>query len=605
MNLKKPLVAVLAALAAGFTVPSPSVAVSTLRESAPAAVPSSPGPVSWGANDYGQLGDSSTASSSVPVAVNTSGVLSGRSVTAVASGRSHACVIADGKAYCWGRNTYGQLGNNAVADAKVPVAVDPSGVLDGKTLTAVAAGETHSCAIADGRAYCWGGGGGGQLGNDSTTNSRVPVAVDNSGVLAGKTVSTITAGSKFTCAVADGRAYCWGSNLYGVLGNNSTTDSTVPVAVDTAGALGGKTVTDVAAGWSHACAIADGEAFCWGENTNGQLGDGRSARSLVPVPVDTSWVLSGKTLTEMAAGFDHTCVVSDGRAYCWGRGTSGQLGNRGTESSSVPVAVDTFGVLTGATITAIAAGGQHSCAVAGGQASCWGANGSGQLGDGSTTQSAVPVSVDTSGVLSTRAVTGISAGEFNTVALTAVEPGAPSAVAGQAADSAVTVSWVAPGSDGGAPISGYTVVASPGGASCATSGLSCTVAGLTNGQAYTFTVVATNVAGDGPTSDPSARVTPDPYQQTATVKVPKKVKYKGTTVLLEKAVTTNAGQKASIKVIAKPKAKKYSKVKITSTGKVTIKTLGKKKLKVTLKVTAPATNLYAPYSFTKEWKVKK
>ncbi len=99
-------------------------------------------------------------------------------------------------------------------------------------------------------------------------------------------------------------------------------------------------------------------------------------------------------------------------------------------------------------------------------------------------------------------------------------------------------------------------------------------------------------------------VTPAPQQQTASVKVPKKIKYKGKTVLLKKSVKTNAGQKAKIKVTVKPKGKKYSKVKITSKGKVTIKTLGKKRLKVTLKLTAPATSQYTSYSYTKKWKVK-
>ena len=100
-------------------------------------------------------------------------------------------------------------------------------------------------------------------------------------------------------------------------------------------------------------------------------------------------------------------------------------------------------------------------------------------------------------------------------------------------------------------------------------------------------------------------MTPAPLKQTATVKVPKKIKYKGKTVLLKKAVKTSAGQKAKSKVTVKPKGKKYSKVRTTKKGKVTILTRGKKTLKVTLKLTAPATSQYASYSHIKRWKVKK
>jgi hypothetical protein len=184
-------------------------------------------------------------------------------------------------------------------------------------------------------------------------------------------------------------------------------------------------------------------------------------------------------------------------------------------------------------------------------------------------------------------------------------PGPPNAASASPGSAAATVSWQPPATDGGTAVTSYTAIASPGAATCTTAGTSCEVTGLTNGQSYTFTVRAKNAVGEGPPSASTAAVTPAPLQQTATVKVPKKIKYNGKTVLLKKSVMTNAGQEAKAKVTVKPKGKKYAKVTITSKGKVTIKTLGEKKLKVTLKLTAPATSLYTSYSSTTKWKVKK
>jgi alpha-tubulin suppressor-like RCC1 family protein len=135
--------------------------------------------------------------------------------------------------YCWGNNSYGQLGNNSTTDSHVPIAVDTSGVLAGKTLTQISAGLAHACTVDPaGQAYCWGRNSDGQLGNNSTTDIHVPIAVDTSGVLAGKTLTQIAAGYRHTCAVGSaGQAYCWGWNGAGQLGNNSATDSHVPVAV--------------------------------------------------------------------------------------------------------------------------------------------------------------------------------------------------------------------------------------------------------------------------------------------------------------------------------------------------------------------------------------
>lgn len=149
--------------------------------------------------------------------------------------KSSACGIISGvTAYCWGSNGSGQLGNNTTVASLIPTIVDTSG-LNGKTIKLINAGGGHTCAIAsDDKAYCWGYNNKGQLGNNSTTNSLVPVAIDTSGTLKDKSISTIATGANSTCAITLGSSnqlHCWGYNGQGILGNDSTDDSLVPVRV--------------------------------------------------------------------------------------------------------------------------------------------------------------------------------------------------------------------------------------------------------------------------------------------------------------------------------------------------------------------------------------
>ena len=354
----------------------------------------------WGSGNSGKLGNGSTASSRVPVAVNTSGVLAGKTIKQISAGENHTCAIAsDNRAYCWGSNKNGQLGNGSTADSRVPVAVNTSGVLVGKTIKQMSVEFSTSCVVAsDNRAYCWGSNKNGQLGNGSTADSRVPVAVNTSGVLVGKTIKEVTTGGFHTCALdTSSKMYCWGLNSSGRLGGGLTSIlSNVPVAVNMSGALAGKTIKQMSTGYSSTCAIAsDNRAYCWGSGNNGQLGNGSTADSRVPVAVNTSGVLVGKTIKQILAGGDHGCVVaSDDKMYCWGLNNNGELGNNSSVNSSVPVAVNTDGVLAGKTIRQMSAGFSSTCAVDSGYGIyCWGYNSNGQLGNNSTNNSRVPTYV--------------------------------------------------------------------------------------------------------------------------------------------------------------------------------------------------------------------
>lgn len=310
-------------------------------------------------------------------------------------------------ALCWGSNFYGGLGNTSVSmgdsnsQSPVPIPVDTTGVLANKTIKQFAgSGINTNCAIAsDDLAYCWGSGGSGQLGNGSSTNSNVPVAVTTSGALSGKTVKYIAVGQNNGCVIAsDSKIYCWGSNYSGQLGDNTTTSSTVPVAVNATGVLAGKTMTSVAIGANYACALdSDGKVYCWGKYQNWATGP------TVPVAVTTG-ALSGKVVKKLAlggGGASYACSLdTEGSVACWGVGYYGEMGTGvAMVSSGVPTRI-LDGAMAGQTVKDISASGSLTCAVSSGKrAYCWGYNSMGQLGDGTTTAKYVPTAVSTAGAM--------------------------------------------------------------------------------------------------------------------------------------------------------------------------------------------------------------
>ena len=352
-----------------------------------------------GDNYFGELGNGTTDNVTNHRVVDTTGVLAGKKIIAVATGSDHSLALdSDGRVYSWGYNFSGRLGVGPHQDSNVPLAVDTTGVLAGKKIIAIAAGYDHSLALdSNGKVYAWGANDDGQLGNNSESNSLVPVAVNTTGVLAGKKIIAIAAGKYFSLALAsDGKVYAWGDNWTNQLGNRtSSSSSDVPAAVDTTGALAGKTVTAIAAGSGHCLALAsDGTVYGWGAGQSGQIGNGSKANTHVPSAV----MFSGKKMTAIAAGGNFSLAVdSNGTVYSWGYGTDGELGNGKSGSytdytSIIPVCVDTTGVLAGKKIIAVAAGFKHSIALGSdGTVYTWGANDDGQLGNGTTTKSDVPV----------------------------------------------------------------------------------------------------------------------------------------------------------------------------------------------------------------------
>jgi|GEM_PF-1342087 len=441
----------------------------------------------WGYNFDGQLGNGTTTNSTTPVTVD---FPTGTVGTTVTAGDFHTCAILNtGTTTCWGSNDNGQLGNGSNTDSATPVTVD---LPVGATATTITAGSFHTCAILNtGTTTCWGNDFYGQLGNGSNTDSTTPVTVD---LPVGTTATTITAGPYHTCAILNtGTTTCWGSNDNGQLGNGSNTDSATPVTVDFP--TGTTAATAITAGAAHTCAILNtGEVSCWGRNFSGQLGNGTTTNSTTPVTVTLP---VGTTATTITAGDLHTCaILNTGQVSCWGRNVVGQLGNGTTTDSTTPVTVD---LPTGTTATTITAGDLHTCAILNtGTTTCWGNNFYGQLGNGTTTDSAIPVLVGAPGAPTDPAATGYDI----------------------TADSAI-ITWTAGPASGFGATTGYRVEQSTDNGTTWTAAATqwdntvstdenARVTGLTNGTPVEFRVIAINAVGNSAPSASTAPFIPTP-----------------------------------------------------------------------------------------------
>lgn len=333
----------------------------------------------WGDNTGGKLGDGTADPSLVPVPVDQ---LTG--VVNVAAGfGNHSCaVLDDGTVWCWGENTWGQLGDGGFDDSLAPVQVP--GVVGALT---VCAGVTHTCALlSSGRVACWGRHDVGQLGNSATHQtcaggmdcSPSPVFVDYM-------VSTlqVDCGRYHTCLVKNGgEIFCWGGNDFGQLGVGDTAYRDAPDRV-----LNIIDGVSVGVGAESACLIrTDGTGWCWGKNDVGQLGNGvPSVYEVAPVPM--TGLVDARLF---GPGLDHTCVVlDDNSVWCLGSDADEQLGNGMLGDS---LALGSVPGLAGSAV--IDSGAVHSCAVKhDGTLWCWGGNGSGQLGVNSSDPASAPLQV--------------------------------------------------------------------------------------------------------------------------------------------------------------------------------------------------------------------
>ncbi len=383
----------------------------------------SSGVVGWGLNEYAQVGDGTNTGpescgnfpfpcSTIPVAA--SGLSEATEVAADTF--DGVALLKNGTVVAWGNNNFGDLGDGTTTGpencgtnrgycSRTPVTVN--GVSEA---AAVAAGESYSLALLkNGTVMSWGGNYFGELGNGTTTGSDVPVAV--SGLAE---VSAISAGGGHGLALLkNGTVMAWGENRYGQLGNGATTNSDVPVPVS-----GLSEVAAIAAGSRYSLALLkNGSVMAWGENATGQLGDGTStgpetceaegskvACSRTPVAVSglgevSALAASGKANGGYGGGHS-LALLKNGSVMSWGANGAGQLGDGNTTGSDVPVPVSGL-----SEATAVAAGSGHSLALLrNGTVMSWGSNGFGELGTGSTTDSDVPVAV--AGLAEVTAISG-------------------------------------------------------------------------------------------------------------------------------------------------------------------------------------------------------
>jgi alpha-tubulin suppressor-like RCC1 family protein len=349
-----------------------------------------------GVGANGQLGNGSLSNQTSAVQVSVGTTFSG-----VTTGAQHACAIraTDSVLLCWGSNGSGQLGDGTTTQASSPVTVS-----GGLAWSDVSAGQGTTCGVTTGGSlYCWGAGGLGQLGNGGTSSSSVPVRESTAATIWSSVTSTFGGTS---CALkADGTAFCWGANADGEIGDGSTTDRTSPTA---SGAI--SDWTSISGGDRSVCGVrSDHAVWCQGYDGNGELGQHHGVAVGSPTPVIPGagpW-LSGSTGDEGGCG-----VQSNGTLWCWGDATNGQTGVGGaTGNVTTPTAgpADLW--------SEVSVGETHTCGVTtSGSLYCWGENSSGQLGQGDTTDQPAPVAVGASGVGTWSAV---SAGYYSTCAIAA------------------------------------------------------------------------------------------------------------------------------------------------------------------------------------------
>ena len=292
----------------------------------------------WGNNTYGQLGDGTNLTRLSPVFVDINSEpetdMYASGVIEVSTGAYHTCVrtFSAESVKCWGRNDDGQLGDGTTTDSRSAVSVTlPSNL----TAVVISSGWSHTCAIiSNGSVTCWGLNNQGQLGDGTTLSSSTPVMVD---LGTGRSATAIVTGFAHTCAILDDSSLkCWGDNQYGQMADGTSTDRHSPTNVFVGA---NRSAVAISSSTNHTCAILDNKDLnCWGWNAFGQVGDNTTVNTMNA----TTTILTDQIF--VGTGLGHTCSISRGinwnPVYCWGLNSDGQLGDNTTTSRIVPTTVN-------------------------------------------------------------------------------------------------------------------------------------------------------------------------------------------------------------------------------------------------------------------------
>ena len=363
----------------------------------------------WGENDCGQLGNGTTTNSSNPICINDveSSPLSGKNIVDIYGSSTMIARDSDGKLYSWGYNSDGQLGNGTTENSSMPICISDieNSSLSGKDIVDVY--EISEVVIAkdsNGKLYSWGYNNSGQLGNGTTTNSSMPVCIsdiENSPLKGKNIVDVYSDGYRIIAKDSNGKLYSWGGNYYGQLGNGTTQNCSMPVCISDIenSPLKGKNIVDVHNyGYRIIAKDSNGKLYSWGWNDYGQLGNGTTDDSRMPICISDieNSPLKEKKIVNIYTG-DDTIIAkdSDGKLYSWGRNNFGQLGNGTTENSSMPICISDIenSPLNGKDIVEVYADYTMIAKDSDGKLYSWGWNNYGKLGNGTTDDSSMPICI--------------------------------------------------------------------------------------------------------------------------------------------------------------------------------------------------------------------